>query len=53
MSLQAEMNSEAIPALEAHRQNFADEATGVLRRREIPNHEHNQHVQSELHQQTK
>ena len=52
MSLQAEMNSEASQALDAHRQNFADEATGVLRRQELQNHEYNQHLQSEPHQQT-
>ena len=52
MSLQAEFNSEAIQALEAHRQHFVDEFTSVLRRREIPNHEYNQHLQSKLHQQT-
>ena len=51
MSLQAGMTSEAIQALEAHRQNFVDEVTGVLCR-EIPNHEYNQHLQCELHRQT-
>ena len=32
MSLQAVMNSKAIHALEAHRSNFVDEVTDVLRR---------------------